>query len=144
MFAIEDLGDVISAIPQSYYRYLLLAVLLAICGPVLYPRQKQRYVPDVPIVGIEEPGGIKQARENFCTDAKSILSQGYQQACRSSSPVPRISLAKQEQYKDQGPFYVPSRLGERLMIPAKYVEELKSAPVHEVDFVGTFFEVGAP
>lgn len=27
------------------------------------------------------------------------------------------------------------------MIPSKYVEELKTAPVHEVDFVGTFFEV---
>lgn len=123
MFAIEEFGDVISAVPQSYYQYLLLAILLAICGPVLYPRQKQRYVPGVPIVGIEEPGGIKQGRENFCTDAKSMLNQGYQE------------------YKDQSPFYVPSRLGERLMIPTKYVEELKSAPVHEVDFVGTFFEM---
>ena len=27
------------------------------------------------------------------------------------------------------------------MIPSKYVEELKAAPVNEVDFVGTFFEV---
>lgn len=27
------------------------------------------------------------------------------------------------------------------MIPAEYVEELKNAPVQEVDFVGIFFEV---
>lgn len=39
------------------------------------------------------------------------------------------------------PFYIPSPIGERLMLPAKYVEELKSAPVEDVDFVGTFFEV---
>ncbi len=43
------------------------------------------------------------------------------------------------QYKGR-PFYIPSPLGERLMIPGKYVEELKTAPVDEVDFVGTFFE----
>jgi len=27
------------------------------------------------------------------------------------------------------------------MIPGKYVEELKTAAVRDVDFVGTFFEV---
>ncbi|KAI0179442.1 putative cytochrome P450 [Hypoxylon sp. FL1284] len=45
-----------------------------------------------------------------------------------------------KQYRG-GPFYVPSPLGERLMIPPKYVEELKSAPVEDCDFVGTFFEM---
>ncbi|KAK3687927.1 putative cytochrome P450 [Podospora appendiculata] len=39
------------------------------------------------------------------------------------------------------PWYVPSPLGERLMLPGKYVEELKTAPVDEVDFVATFFEM---
>jgi hypothetical protein len=28
------------------------------------------------------------------------------------------------------------------MIPPKYVEELKGAPMEDVNFVGTFFEVG--
>lgn len=42
---------------------------------------------------------------------------------------------------NRGPFYVPSKLGERLMLPNKYLEDLKSAPVHEVDFVATFIEV---
>ena len=30
------------------------------------------------------------------------------------------------------------------MIPTKYVEELKNAPVKDVDFVATFFEVSVP
>lgn len=42
---------------------------------------------------------------------------------------------------DNGFFYVPSPLGERLMIPVKYLEELKTAPIDEVDFVATFIEV---
>ena len=49
-----------------------------------------------------------------------------------------------DQYKSQSPYYVPSPLGERLMIPMKYVEELKNAPVKDVDFVATFFEVSVP
>lgn len=38
-------------------------------------------------------------------------------------------------------FYVPSALGERLMIPVKYLEDLKTAPIDKVDFVATFAEV---
>ncbi|TIC89613.1 Cytochrome P450 monooxygenase paxP [Colletotrichum higginsianum] len=40
-----------------------------------------------------------------------------------------------------GFFYVPSPLGERLMIPTKYLEELKTAPIDHVDFVATFIEM---
>lgn len=40
-----------------------------------------------------------------------------------------------------GLYYVPSKLGERLMLPTKYLEEMKSAPIQEVDFVATFIEV---
>ena len=77
----ESLAHTVLALLQSYYHYLFYVLLLAIGGPVLYPRKKQRYVPGVPIVGIEGAGGIKQARENFCADAKSILAEGYQKAC---------------------------------------------------------------
>ena len=87
--------DLVSIMPQEYYQlffnqhllldyqYFLLALLLATCGPMLYPRMKQRYIPGVPVIGIEESGGIKQARETFCTDAKTILNDGYLQACRT-------------------------------------------------------------
>ena len=45
-----------------------------------------------------------------------------------------------EQFKDR-PFYVPSPLGERLILPPKYIDELKSAPKELVDFAGAFFNV---
>lgn len=72
-------------------------------------------------MGIQD-ATLAEARERSRTDARGLIHEGY------------------EKYKGR-PFYVPSPLGERLMIPAKYVEELKTAPVDEVDFVGTFFEV---
>jgi hypothetical protein len=67
-------------------------------------------------------GTLPRARERFRSDAITMLQEGYRQ------------------FKGR-PWYVPSPLGERLMIPSKYVEELKNAPVNEVDFVATFFEM---
>jgi len=43
---------------------------------------------------------------------------------------------------DDGKFYIPSNLGERLMLPVRYLDDLKNAPTDKVDFVATFFEVG--
>ena len=40
-----------------------------------------------------------------------------------------------------GFLYVPSDCGQRLMLPAKYLEELKTAPINEVDCVTTFIQV---
>lgn len=136
----KDFAGLVWPLLQGYYQYFICALLLAIGGPVLRSTRKQRYIPDIPIVGIEEPGGITQARQNFCKDAKSILADGYQMACRRSTSMVCLRLNK-EQYKNQSPFYVPSRLGERLMIPTRYVEELKNAPVNEVNLVATFLEV---
>ncbi|RYP13363.1 hypothetical protein DL765_006904 [Monosporascus sp. GIB2] len=48
-----------------------------------------------------------------------------------------LLIAGYREYKDSF-YYVPSPLGERLMIPGRYIEELKTAPVEKVDFVGTF------
>ena len=98
--------------------YILFLALL-----IVYTRKKkkQRYAA-APIACVEN-STLQAARERFRTDAGSMLREGY------------------EKYKGR-PFYVPSPLGERLMIPGKYVEELKTAPVDEVDFVGTFYEVG--
>lgn len=90
MFVNKDLADLAGALLQGYYQYFICALLLAIGGPVLRSSRKRPYVPDVPIIGIEEPGGIKQARQNFCTDAKSILAEGYQKVCRRSTSMPRM------------------------------------------------------
>ena len=39
-----------------------------------------------------------------------------------------------------GFFYVPSPSHDRLMIPTKYLEELKNAPDSKADFTGSFVE----
>lgn len=94
-----------------------LAFLRAVSA--LKPR-RQKYAA-APIVCLGD-AGLPAARERFRTDAQNMLREGY------------------EKHKGR-PFYVPSPLGERLMIPREYVEELKTAPVQDVDFVGTFYEV---
>lgn len=104
---------------QPVYYVLLGVILIVTINYALRPK-KQRYAA-APIVCAEDVP-LAVARERFRTDARGMLREGY------------------AKYKGR-PFYVPSPLGERLMIPARYVEELKTAPVDEVDFVGTFFEV---
>lgn len=100
--------------------YVLIPVILIVCANYSLRAKKQKYAA-APIACVEDEA-LAAARDRFRTDARRMLREGY------------------EKYKGH-PFYVPSPLGERLMIPAKYVEELKTAPVDEVDFVGTFFEV---
>ena len=99
--------------------FLLVLLLLARAGFALKPK-RQKYAA-VPIACVEGPG-LAAARERFRKDAANMLREGY------------------EKYKGR-PSYVPSPLGERLMIPNEYVEELKTAPVREVDSVGTSYEV---
>ena len=82
MFVNDTWSDTVLVLLQGYYQYFLYALLLAVGAPALYPRSKQRHTPGVPIVGAEEPGGIRQAGENFCTDARSILAEAHQKACR--------------------------------------------------------------
>ena len=102
-----------------YHVLFLAVILLTSAGYVLKPkRQKYAMAP----IACVEGTTLAAARERFRTDARGMLREGN------------------EKYKGR-PFYVPSPLGERLLIPSKYVEELKTAPVDEVDFVGTFFEV---
>lgn len=100
-----------------------IAVILIVTALYLGTgKRRQEYIPGVPIVGVEGNTSLADAREMFRKNAKEMLLDGY------------------AKYKGE-PFYVPSPLGERLMIPPKYVEELKSAAVEDCDFVGTFFEM---
>lgn len=89
MFVNDSWFDLGLALLQCYNQYFLCALLLAVSGPALYPRRKQRRIPGVPIVGLEEPGGIRQAGENFCTDARYILAEAHQKACRLSISMPQ-------------------------------------------------------
>lgn len=95
MLVIKDFPDVVSAIPRNYLQHAIFALLLAICGPVLYSRKKHRSVPGVPIFGIEESGGLARARENFCADAKTMLTEGYQRVYLLSILISQNCCAKQ-------------------------------------------------
>ncbi|KAH8432073.1 cytochrome P450 [Aspergillus melleus] len=81
---------------------------------------KQRYIPGVPIVG--GPGKIRENRKLFVTEGMAILRRGY------------------EENKDRL-FYVPTPIGERLILPSRYLEELKAADMRQVDFQATFLEM---
>ncbi|KAJ5674732.1 cytochrome P450 [Penicillium maclennaniae] len=98
--------------------FLLFAILIY----HLSFQKRQRIVPGIPIVGGEDRSSVKKNRIRFIHDGKNMLAEGYKKYGGNF-------------------FYVPSKLGERLMIPVKYLEDLKTAPIKEVDFVATFIEM---
>ncbi|KAI2601918.1 cytochrome P450 [Hypoxylon sp. NC1633] len=100
----------------------LTALMLIIWNHFSPP--KQRLVPGIPIIGGAGREDRIRSRERFRHDSRAMLTEGY---FRNNV--------------NGGFFYVPSPLGERLMLPVRYLEELKTAPVDKVDFVGTFIEM---
>ncbi|KAI4119708.1 MAG: hypothetical protein LQ345_000379 [Seirophora villosa] len=102
----------------------LIAVIFLLVTSSAYQSysKRQRLAPGIPIVGLDKNGSVKAARKRFIPDARGLLREGYEMA-------------------KGGLFYVPSPLGERLMLHPKYIEELKSAPIDKVDFVATFQEM---
>ena len=101
---------------------LLTTLTLIIWRP--FSSTRQRLVPGIPIVGDSNSKDRMHSRERFRHDSKAMLAEGY---FRNNV--------------NGGFFYVPSPLGERLMLPVRYLEDLKTAPVDKVDFVGTFIEM---
>ena len=84
---------------------------------------KPCWLKDVYIAGLD--GGrrtLPQARQNFVQHRADITVEGYEKT-------------------NAGFFYVPSPAGERLLIPTRYIEELKDAPDELVDFTGSFLEM---
>ncbi|KAF2764143.1 putative cytochrome P450 [Teratosphaeria nubilosa] len=98
--------------------FCVIFILQASCSR----SHRQRLVPGVRIVGGSSKEEIRQNRTRFASQGKDMILKGYEET-------------------DRGMFYVPSNLGERLMLPVKYLEDLKNAPVDKVDFVATFFEM---
>lgn len=84
--------------------------------------RRQRLVPGIPVIGDSSRQARLKNRERFRHSSKKILSDGYTQT-------------------NGGFFYVPSPPGEKLMIPVRYLEDLKTAPMDKVDFVGTLIEM---
>ncbi|TKX26518.1 cytochrome P450-like protein 1 [Elsinoe australis] len=112
------------AILEANLRWQLIGALatVLVAAWLMEPSKRQRLAAGVPVVGGNSKEDIMKSRNRFVHDAKSMVCDGYQQS-------------------DRGMFYVPSHLGERLMLPTKYLEDLKTSPVDKVDFVATFFEM---
>ncbi|KAI0407964.1 cytochrome P450 monooxygenase [Xylaria palmicola] len=100
-------------------------ILSPVLAGVLWTLWKQ-YVPSQRLVsGIPIVGGSKaryRNRTEFLENSKNQLIEGYREA-------------------KGGLFYVPTPLGERLMIPPEFIEDLKAAPVEKVDFIAHFLEM---
>ncbi|WQF84272.1 Putative cytochrome P450 [Colletotrichum destructivum] len=114
----------LSALNKLALGFTLLILMLSLTA-LLFTHshfRDQKLVPNVFVVGGDDAQSIKANRERFRKQAKEMLEEGYKKT-------------------GGGFFYVPSPLGERLMIPTKYLEELKTAPIDHVDFVATFIEM---
>ena len=122
---------------------LHLSIVLALVSTVAFifwlQPKRQYLAPHIPVVGLNEKNDIGQARERFRHDSKRMLLEGYAKVQDIHSNELNDNLTEL-QHKDE-PFYVPTKRGERLMIPPKYVEELKNAPATTADFPATFVEV---
>ncbi|KAI1427219.1 cytochrome P450 monooxygenase [Xylaria sp. FL1777] len=107
---------------REIYVPCAILLLIVITSWLYTTTTKQEYIPGVPVVGVDKNNNLISARERFRQHAKEMLLDGY------------------AMYKGR-PFYIPSPLGERLMLPPKYVQELKNAPEEDCDFVGAFLEM---
>ncbi|KAK0610328.1 Ent-kaurene oxidase [Lasiodiplodia hormozganensis] len=125
------LHDLISAISSQWtgqedIRRLSILIAVACLALTLALAQskktKQRLLRGVHVVGGSKKSVIVQNRKRFFKDSKNMLIEGYKNAPNDF-------------------YYVPTALGERLMIPTKFMHELKTAPMDQVDFVGTFIEM---
>lgn len=127
----------------TIYMAIIIAFTVLLSG---FKRGRtQKLAPGVMVVGGSGKQTIRANRERFRENAKEMLEEGYRKV-RGGNMTPTAALQRTDQptnqpQSDNGFFYVPSPLGERLMIPVKYLEELKTAPIDEVDFVATFIEV---
>ena len=123
--------------PSSYWALIFATICVLSIVSFSNPK-RQTIFQSVPVVGVDRTKGIRQAREEFRHGSKNILLEGYRKVYLL---LFILTPARSSQHKGK-PFYVPTKAGERLMIPAKYVEELKNTPASQTDFPATYIEVG--
>ncbi|KAI2621578.1 cytochrome P450 monooxygenase [Xylaria nigripes] len=119
------LGQLVALHPEYSQKYTLgvLAIFLPLAITWWNKWSKtQRLIPGIPVVGGSSKRERVKNRKAFIHGSKDLLIDGYRQAGGDF-------------------YYVPSPLGERLMVPSWVLDELKTSPVDKVDFVGTFVEM---
>ncbi|KAH6657932.1 cytochrome P450 [Truncatella angustata] len=98
--------------------YLIIVVLCGLLLALQRRRATKRQFAGLPRVGID-PGllgvRLRAAKDEFFTQGQKLLEQGY------------------EQYKDT-PYIIQTCDNERLVIPDKYIEELKNLPDTQISF----------
>ena len=74
----EKIEAVSQLLVQIGSYWALLLALISILSVVSFTSSKrQRILPNVPIVGLDETKSIRQARENFRNGSKTMLLDGY-------------------------------------------------------------------
>ena len=136
---LDDLEYPDSRIKVSAYVTVLLLGLLVVTASSR--AKKQRLVPGIPIVGGNSSQDVKRNRTRFVHDGKAMLDEGYRQVRRKDLKEELVVSDLLNIQSGDRLFYIPSNCGERLMLPVKYLEDLKTSPVDKVDFVATFIEV---
>lgn len=101
---------------------LVVFSLIGVSFAKLLGKSQPRLIPGVYVVGGSKKREIRETTARFRDESKELILNGY-----------RHTDGKE-------PFYVPSALGPRLILPTRYMEELKSAPIDKVDFIGTVHE----
>lgn len=102
---------------------LLVTSLVGVAWMQLPGKSTPKLVPGLYIVGGGTKNEIKKTKDQFRFGSKDLIFDGYRQT------------------EGKDPYYVPSELGVRMVIPPRFMEELKSAPMNKVDFVGVVQEM---
>ncbi|KAI3319188.1 hypothetical protein HD806DRAFT_525787 [Xylariaceae sp. AK1471] len=102
-----------SSLLSIQYVVSFFAVVLSLaCVSLKQWFWRRRLIPGIHVVGGSSRREIMESREKFRVASREMVF-----------------------------YYVPSRAGERLVIPTKFIEQLKSAPMDKVDFVGIVADV---
>lgn len=102
---------------------LLVTSLVGVAWLQLIGKKTPKLVPGLYIVGGSSKTEIENTKSKFRFSSKELIFDGYRQT------------------EGKEPYYVPSEQGVRMVIPTRFMEELKSAPMDKVDFAGVVQEI---
>ncbi|KAI0516781.1 putative cytochrome P450 [Xylaria bambusicola] len=119
----DSLGASISIVSTPYAISFITVILgLAWVSWTQWWR-KPKLIPGIHVVGGDSRREIMASRERFRVASRQMVLSGY------------------EETGGKDFYYVPSRAGERLVMPTHFIEELKSAAIQAVDFTGIMIDL---